>query len=42
MPCQDEEIGFSDIPEQASDFFANAILWPVPKQQITLASTLMC
>ena len=33
---RDEDIDFSDIPEQGADFFANAILWPGPKQQITL------
>ncbi len=33
---RDEEIDFSDIPKQGADFFANAILWPGPKQQITL------
>lgn len=33
---RDEDIDVSDIPEQGSEFFANAILWPGPKQQITL------
>jgi len=33
---RDEDIDFSDIPKQGADFFANAILWPGPKQQITL------
>jgi len=33
---RDEDIDFSDIPEMGPDFFANAILWPGPKQQITL------
>jgi uncharacterized protein (DUF4415 family) len=33
---RDEDIDFSDIPEQGHEFFANAILWPGPKQQITL------
>lgn len=33
---RDEDIDFSDIPEQGPDFFANAILWPGTKQQITL------
>lgn len=33
---RDEDIDFSDIPEQGPDFFAHAILWPGPKQQITL------
>ena len=33
---RDEDIDFSDIPEQGADFFANAILWPGPKKQITL------
>jgi uncharacterized protein (DUF4415 family) len=32
----DEDIDLSDIPEQSPDFFANAILWPGPKRQITL------
>src|ERR1700692_2448656 len=33
---RDEDIDFSDIPKQGADFFANAILWPGPKKQITL------
>jgi uncharacterized protein (DUF4415 family) len=33
---RDEDIDYSDIPKQGVDFFANAILWPGPKQQITL------
>jgi uncharacterized protein (DUF4415 family) len=33
---RDEDIDFSDIPEQGPDFFANAIIWPGPKRQITL------
>ncbi len=33
---RDEDIDFSDIPEQGPDFFANAIVWPGPKKQITL------
>lgn len=33
---RDEDIDFSDIPKQGPDFFANAILWPGPKKQITL------
>jgi uncharacterized protein (DUF4415 family) len=33
---RDEDIDFSDIPEQGPDFFANAIIWPGPKKQITL------
>jgi uncharacterized protein (DUF4415 family) len=33
---RDEDIDFSDIPEQGADFFKNAILWPGPKKQITL------
>ena len=33
---QDKDIDFSDIPEQGPEFFKNAILWPGPKQQITL------
>jgi uncharacterized protein (DUF4415 family) len=33
---RDEEINFSDIPKLGPDFFANAILWPGPKRQITL------
>jgi len=33
---RDEDIDYSDIPKQGPDFFKNAILWPGPKQQITL------
>jgi uncharacterized protein (DUF4415 family) len=33
---RDEDIDFSDIPEQGPDFFANAIIWPGPKKQVTL------
>ncbi len=33
---RDEDIDLSDIPEQGPEFFANAILWPGPKKQITL------
>jgi uncharacterized protein (DUF4415 family) len=33
---RDEDIDLSDSPELGQDFFANAILWPGPKKQITL------
>lgn len=33
---RDKDIDYSDIPKLGPDFFANAILWPGPKQQITL------
>jgi uncharacterized protein (DUF4415 family) len=33
---RDEDIDFSDIPKQGTDFFARAIVWPGPKRQITL------
>jgi uncharacterized protein (DUF4415 family) len=33
---RDEDINFSDIPKQEAEFFAQAILWPGPKKQITL------
>ena len=33
---RDEDIDFSDSPELGPDFFANAIIWPGPKKQITL------
>jgi len=33
---RNEDIDFSDAPELGPDFFANAILWPGPKKQITL------
>jgi uncharacterized protein (DUF4415 family) len=32
----DEEIDFSDIPKLGPEFFANAIVWPGTKEQITL------
>ena len=32
----DDDIDLSDSPEVGTDFFANAIVWPGPKQQITL------
>ena len=32
----DEDIDYSDIPKMGPEFFANAILWPGPKEQITL------
>jgi len=32
----DEDIDFSDIPKLDPDFFANAIVWPGTKEQITL------
>ncbi len=32
----DEDIDYSDIPKQRADFFAQAVLWPGPKKQITL------
>ena len=32
----DEDIDFSDIPKLGPDFFANAIVWPGTKEQITL------
>ena len=31
-----KDIDYSEIPKQGPDFFANAILWPGPKKQITL------
>jgi len=31
-----QDIDYSEIPKQGLDFFANAILWPGPKKQITL------
>ena len=31
-----QDIDYSEIPKQGPDFFANAILWPGPKKQITL------
>jgi uncharacterized protein (DUF4415 family) len=33
---KDNEIDLSDIPELGPDFFANAVLWPGRKRQITL------
>ena len=33
---RDEDIDYSDNPKLGLAFFANAILWPGPKQQITL------
>ncbi len=33
---RDEDIDFSDSPKLGPDFFANAIIWPGPKKQITL------
>jgi len=33
---RDEDIDYSDIPKLGPDFFAQAILWPGPKKQITL------
>ena len=33
---QDEDIDFSDIAKLGPDFFANAIVWPGTKEQITL------
>ena len=33
---RDEEIDLSDSPELGPDFFANAIIWPGPKKQVTL------
>ncbi|HEV3510684.1 MAG TPA: BrnA antitoxin family protein [Candidatus Sulfotelmatobacter sp.] len=33
---RDKGIDYSDIPRLGPDFFANAILWAGPKQQITL------
>ena len=33
---RDEDLDLSDIPELGPDFFANAIVWPGPKKQITL------
>ena len=36
MRSEDKDIDYSEIPKQGPDFFANAILWPGPKKQITL------
>jgi uncharacterized protein (DUF4415 family) len=33
---RDEDIDYADIPKLGPDFFANAILWPGKKKQITL------
>jgi uncharacterized protein (DUF4415 family) len=33
---RDEDIDLSDSPELGAEFFANAIIWPGPKKQITL------
>jgi uncharacterized protein (DUF4415 family) len=33
---RDSDIDLSEFPELGPDFFANAILWPGPKKQITL------
>jgi len=33
---RDEDIDFSDIAKLGPDFFANAIVWPGTKEQITL------
>ncbi len=33
---KDKEIDFTEIPQLGKDFFAEAIVWPGPKQQITL------
>jgi uncharacterized protein (DUF4415 family) len=33
---RDEDIDYSDIPKLCPDFFANAIIWPGPKKQVTL------
>jgi uncharacterized protein (DUF4415 family) len=33
---RDEDIDYSEIPKLGPDFFANVILWPGPKKQITL------
>lgn len=32
----DEDIDFSDIPKLGPEFFANVIVWPGTKEQITL------
>lgn len=32
----DEDIDFSDIPKLGPEFFANPIVWPGTKEQITL------
>jgi uncharacterized protein (DUF4415 family) len=33
---RDEDIDYSDIAKLGPDFFAEAIVWPGPKKQITL------
>ncbi len=33
---RDEAIDYSDIPKQGKEFFAEAVLWPGNKRQITL------
>ncbi len=33
---RDEDIDYSDNPKLDDDFFAEAVRWPGPKQQITL------
>jgi uncharacterized protein (DUF4415 family) len=33
---RDSDIDLSEMPELGPEFFANAILWPGPKKQITL------
>ena len=33
---RDVDIDLSDSPELGPEFFANAIIWPGPKKQITL------
>jgi uncharacterized protein (DUF4415 family) len=33
---RDKDIDLSDAPELGPDFFANAIIWPGPKEQVTL------
>jgi len=33
---RDEDTDLSDSPELGPEFFANAIIWPGPKKQITL------
>ena len=33
---KEKNIDYSDIPKLGPDFFAEAILWPGPKKQITL------
>jgi uncharacterized protein (DUF4415 family) len=33
---RDEDIDYSDAPKLSPDFFANAVIWPGLKKQITL------